>query len=152
MGAITPAHDQSEVIHLLRHYEAHHTRAGDPYYKYFTATKRKLKAAGLYKCAIAATEPQDCGGILTLHHAGIEYATQNSIDLDKLNQLLGLKMTPEQFKVYVESPGNLEVLCTDHHLQGHPFSVHQIPHGDWEAVRTHAAGMIPVEVVSAPKV
>lgn len=145
--SITPAHSQPEEIHLLRHYQAHHTRAGDPYYKYFQATKRKLKEGGLYVCALAALEAADCEGGMTLHHAGVEYASQNSIDLGKLNVLLGLTMSAEQFRIYVESPGNLEVLCEGHHLQGHRFSVHQVPHADWEAVRTHAAGMVPVEVV-----
>jgi hypothetical protein len=143
----TPAHDQQETIHLLRHYEAHHPRKGDPYYPLFEKAKRKIKAQGQWKCALAVLESGDCSGPLTLHHAGIEYATQNSIDLAKINALLGLDLDLDGFRQWVEEIGNLEVLCTGHHLQGHPFSVHQIPHADWDAVRTHAAGKIPVQVV-----
>lgn len=143
---ITPAHDQRETINLLRHYEAHHTRKGDPEYPLFEKAKRKIKAQGVWKCAIATA---DCAGPLSLHHASIEFAYQNEVDLDKINALLGLHLDLDGFRQWVEQPGNLEVLCRDHHLPGQRFAVHSIPHADWTILRVRIDGLVPVEVVKA---
>lgn len=137
------AHEVHETIHLLRRWSPHHTRKGDPYYPLFEAAKRKIKAAGLWKCAISNA---DCAGPLTLHHEYVEFADQNSVDVDQLNTLLGLHLQGDEFQKWIESPGNLEVLCTQHHLPGQRFAVHTIPSADWTLVRVHSKGIIPVEV------
>lgn len=139
-----PAHSQSETVHLLRHYEAHHPRAGDPNYHLFEQAKARIKAAGLWKCVI---DNEDCSGEPTLHHSAVEFAYANSVDISRLNRLLGLHLTDASFAKWIEGVGNLEVLCAAHHLPGQRFAIHSIPAADWDIVRAHKAGMVPVEVV-----
>ena len=138
-----PAHEQTETIHLRRHYTPHHSRRGDPDYPLFEKAKRRLKKLGLWHCIIGN---EDCKGYPTLHHSLIEFAYGPSVDLDRINTLLGLHLDATSFKVFIEQPGNLEVLCQQHHLPGQRFAVHDIPHADWTIVRVHKAGLVPVEV------
>ena len=141
---ITPAHDQSETIHLTRHYEAHHPRKGDPNYHLFEEAKARLKRQGLWKCVIGN---EDCKGEITCHHSAIEFAYQNSVDVQRLDKLLGLHLTDASFAKWIEGVGNLEVLCAQHHLPGQRFAIHSIPAADWDIVRAHKVGLVPVEVV-----
>lgn len=141
-----PAHDQSETIHLRRHYEAHHPRKGDPNYHLFEEAKARIKAAGLWKCAIGN---EDCAGEITMHHSHVEFAYGPSVDVNRLNKLLGLHLNDASFARWIEQPGNLEVLCANHHLPGHRFAIHSIPAADWDIVRVHKQGEVPVEVVTA---
>ena len=137
----TPAHDQRQVIHLLRHYEPHHPRQGDPYYHLFEQAKARLKRMGLWKCVI---NNEDCGGETTLHHSHIEFAYGPMVDLQRLNKLLGLHLDDEQYLKFIEEPSNLEVLCRNHHLPGGTVPIHEIPAADWDIVRVHKVGMAPV--------
>ncbi len=139
-----PAHDQAETIHLQRHYEPHHARQGDPEWPLFQKAKRRIKKLGLWKCII---DNEDCKGYPTLHHALIEFSYEPEVDLDRLNQLLGMHLDDAAFHRYVVDPGQLEVLCQNHHLPGWRFAAHSIPHADWTIVRVHRAGLVPVEVV-----
>lgn len=143
-ASIVPAHDSTETIHLRRHYEAHHPREGDPNYHLFEEAKARIKAAGKWHCVI---DNEDCGGEVTLHHSHVEFAYANSIDVDKLNELLGLHLTDDEFAQWIEEPGNLEVLCSQHHLPGQRFAIHSIPAADWDIVRAHKDGTVPVEVI-----
>lgn len=145
---LVPAHDQAQTVHLLRHYEPHHARKGDPNYHLFEEAKARLKAAGKWHCVIGN---EDCGGETTLHHSHAEFAYGPSVDVDRLNELLGLHLTDDEFARWIEEPGNLEVLCANHHLPGHRFAIHDIPAADWDIVRVHKKGLVPVEVVSAEK-
>ena len=138
-----PAHDQRQVIHLLRHYEPHHPRQGDPNYHLFEEAKTRLKRQGLWKCIIAN---EDCGGETTLHHSIVEFAYGPMVDLDRLNALLGLHLDDASFQLFIEEVGNLEVLCANHHLPGNKVPIHDIPAADWDIVRAHKPGMNPVQV------
>lgn len=142
--AVVPAHDQAETIHLKRHYEAHHTRQGDPEYHLFEAAKKRLKEQGLWKCVIGNA---DCSGEISLHHSDVEFSYSPSVDLNALNRALGLHLSDADFAKWIEEPGNLEPLCMVHHLPGQRFAVHSIPYADWTIVRTHKVGTVPVEVV-----
>ena len=141
-----PAHDQYETIYFHRHYEAHHQRKGDPYYHLFEEAKARLKKLGLWKCVIATA---DCNGQIQCHHDLIEFAYQNSIDLDMINKLLGLHLDDEGFRKFIEGPGNLEPLCLAHH-QGR-VAIHKIPAADWTTVRVHKDALIPIEVMTKPQ-
>ncbi len=133
-----------QTIHLRRHYEAHHPRSSDPNYRLFEQAKARLKAQGLWKCVIGNA---DCAGEITLHHSVVEFAYQNSIELPALDKLLGLDLNDDEFAKWIEGVGNLEVLCAQHHLPGQRFAIHDIPAADWDIVRAHKAGTVPVEVV-----
>jgi hypothetical protein len=135
----TEAHDQALTLHILTHVPAHEPRETDPHYHLFEAAKRRMKAAGLYKCAIA---DDYCGGPLELHHSHIEFSQQGGMDLDKVNQQLGLHLADDEaFAEWIESPGNLEVLCAVHHRTY--YGVHVIPGPLWEPLRYRKAGMLP---------
>ena len=139
--SITPAHDQTQSIRLLRAYPAHEPRADDPNYAEFEQVRARLKAQGLLKCIIAN---EDCSGGPQLHHTHVEFAYQNAVSVTLLDALLGLSLTDADFAQWVESPGNLEVLCEAHHVG--LLGIHMIPSADWDIVRVHVPGFHPVEV------
>lgn len=140
------AHDQKTTIHLLTHVPQHDRREDDPHYHLFEAAKARLKRQGLWKCVIA---DELCGGEPELHHTYIEFSQINEVDSHKVELALGLHFAvDEDFQAWAESPGNLEVLCRNHHISH--LGIHEIPAPLWEAIRFHKAGTAPAaEVVTA---
>jgi hypothetical protein len=135
-GAVTVAHDQAMTIHLLSHIPDHAPREGDPHYHLFEQAKSRLKRQGLWKCMI---NDDLCEGGPELHHTFIEFSQINEVDPVKIEQSLGLHFdTDEAFQEWAESPGNLEVLCANHH-RAH-YGIHVIPGPLWEALRFRKAG------------
>src|SRR2546430_14838838 len=105
---VTEAHDQRLTLHLVTHVPAHEPREDDPHYHLFEQVKARMKRQGLWKCVIA---DEYCSGNVELHHSHIEFSQAAGIDLDRVNQALGLHLTDdEDFQKWVESPGNLEAL------------------------------------------
>lgn len=139
----TPAHKQTQTIRLLRAYPSHEPRAQDPNYAEFEQVRARLKAQGLLKCIV---NNADCSGGPQLHHTHVEFAYQNAVDVPTLDKLLGLSLTDADFAQWVESPGNLEVLCEAHHVG--ILGIHMIPAADWDIVRVHLPGFNPVQVES----
>ena len=136
---MTDAHDQRLTLHLLCHIPAHEPRESDPHYHLFNAAKQRLKKAGLMKCAIP-----DCKfpGPLELHHEKIEYSLQGGVDIDKFNELYGLHLDgDEAFRQYIESEGNLEILCAVHHRTH--MGIHSLPGPLWGAIRVWKSGLQP---------
>jgi hypothetical protein len=135
-GAVTVAHDQAMTIHLLSHIPDHAPREGDPHYHLFEQAKARLKRQGLWKCMI---DDDLCEGGPELHHTFIEFSQINEVDPVKIEKALGLHFdTDEAFQEWAESPGNLEVLCANHH-RAH-YGIHVIPGPLWEALRFRKAG------------
>lgn len=133
---MTAAHDQATTLHILAHVPEHEPRESDPHYHLFEAAKRRLKAQGLWHCVI---NDDLCGGTPELHHSHVEFSQINATDPHKIEQALGLHFAnDEEFQAWVESPGNLEVLCSNHHRTH--YGVHVIPSALWEALRWHRAG------------
>jgi hypothetical protein len=143
---MTAAHDQRLTIHLLAHVPEHAPRASDPHYHLFERAKARLKRQGLWKCVVG---DDLCCGEPELHHTHVEFSQINAADPDKLEQALGLHFeNDEDFQAWVESPGNLEVLCVAHHRTH--YGVHVVPSALWEQLRWHRAGApAPVEFVPA---
>lgn len=142
------AHDQRTSIHLLCHYPEHSPRQGDEHYAIFEASVKRMKASGLWKCAISGCKYP---GPLEVHHHAIEYALQGGVDLAKFNELYGLHLDDEGFKEYIESPGALEVLCPVHHRTH--LGIHEIPGPLWDAMRVWRDDLAPpaeVVTVAAP--
>lgn len=129
------AHDQHETIRLLCHYPTHEPRACDPHYAAFNRMKARAKKAGLDKCAVCGAQPVEW------HHSYVEFAYQNGIDVQKLNEAYGLHLTDAEFADWVESEGNAEPLCVKHHRGAE--AVHSLPEPIWKAVRTWKDGTLP---------
>lgn len=136
---MTAEHDQPMTLHIVAHVPEHAPREDDPHYHLFEQAKAKLKKQGLWKCVI---NDDLCGGQPELHHSYVEFSQINSVDPKKIEQALGLHFeTDEDFQKWIESPGNLEVLCTNHHRTH--YGVHVIPSALWETLRWHRAGSKP---------
>jgi hypothetical protein len=135
-AAATAAHDQAMTLHILSHIPDHAPREDDPHYHLFEQAKARLKRQKLWKCII---NDDLCDGEPELHHSYIEFSQINQVDPKKIEEALGLHFdNDEDFQVWAESPGNLEVLCVAHH-RAH-YGIHMIPGPLWEAVRFHKKG------------
>jgi hypothetical protein len=133
---ITAAHDQMMTVHIETHVPDHAPREDDPHYHLFEQAKARLKRQGLWKCIIA---DELCGGEPELHHTYIEFSQINEVDPKKVQESLGLHFdNDEEFQQWAESPGNLEVLCSNHHRTH--YGIHVIPGPLWEALRFRMAG------------
>lgn len=127
---MTAAHEQPHELHTIEFYPEHEPREHDPHYRFFNAARRRLKEKGLLVCAIKSSQHS---GTIELHHSLVEYALQNGVDLDKLNELYGLHLDDEAFKRWIEEEGNLEPLCTLHHRGA--LGVHCMTDPMWNALR-----------------
>ena len=135
-GPVTAAHDQMMTVHIETHVPDHAPREDDPHYHLFEQAKARLKRQGLWKCIIA---DELCGGEPELHHTYIEFSQINEVDPKKVQESLGLHFdNDEDFQKWAESPGNLEVLCANHHRTH--YGIHVIPGPLWEALRFRMAG------------
>jgi hypothetical protein len=135
-GQVIPAHDQPLTLHMLTHIPSHQPRETDPHYHLFELAKSRLKRQGLWNCII---NDDLCEGQPELHHSYVEFSQINQVDSKAVEKQLGLHFdTDEDFQQWVESPGNLEVLCVNHH-RAH-YGIHVIPGPLWEAVRFHKRG------------
>ncbi|WP_344658353.1 hypothetical protein [Catenulispora subtropica] len=145
----TLAHDQMMTVHILTHVPEHAPREDDPHYHLFEQAKARLKRQGMWKCII---NDDLCEGDPELHHTHVEFSQINQVDEKKIEQALGLHFeTDEDFQKWAESPGNLEVLCANHH-RAH-YGIHVIPGPLWEALRFHKTGTGPAaEFVPADQV
>ena len=135
----TLEHDQMLTVHVLTHVPEHSPREDDPHYHLFEQAKSRLKRQGMWKCII---DDDLCEGEPELHHTHVEFSQINQVDEKKIMQALGLHFdTDEDFQKWAESPGNLEVLCANHH-RAH-YGIHVIPGPLWEALRFHKTGTGP---------
>jgi hypothetical protein len=148
-GPVTAAHDQMMTVHIETHVPDHAPREDDPHYHLFEQAKARLKRQGLWKCIIA---DELCGGEPELHHTYIEFSQINEVDPKKVQESLGLHFdNDEDFQKWAESPGNLEVLCANHHRTH--YGIHVIPGPLWEALRFRMAGTeAAAEFVTADEV
>ena len=132
----TLEHDQMLTVHILTHVPEHSPREDDPHYHLFEQAKARLKRQKMWKCII---DDDLCEGDPELHHTHVEFSQINQVDPKAVEKHLGLHFeTDEDFQEWVESPGNLEVLCENHH-RAH-YGIHVIPGPLWDAVRYHRRG------------
>lgn len=144
---MTAAHDQPLTLHILTHVPDHAPRTDDPHYHLFEQAKARIKRQGMWKCAIS---DDLCGGQLELHHSHVEFSQINSTDVAKVEAAFGLHFeTDEEFQAWIEGPGNLEVLCRNHHTSH--YGVHVVPGALWEALRFRKAGAAPAAEFVAAK-
>ena len=68
------------------------------------------------------------------------------MDPIKVEKAFGVHFeTDEDFQKWIESPGNLEVLCMAHHRTR--FGIHEIPAPLWETFRYRKTGTAPAAEV-----
>lgn len=129
----TPAHDHNVTHRYLVHYPEHSPRESDPHYKDFEHYRRLTHATA--KCAIGEhrRDYSECDGPLELHHAHVEFALQNGIDLAWLEVDYPGISDPDSVGAWVESAANLQWLCLKHH-RGRG-GVHSATYSDFEAER-----------------
>lgn len=137
---VTPAHDQAETRRYVVHYPDHEPRESDPHYADFNEYRRRT--APTAKCSLGEARgdfsdckpgPDSWPKGLELHHAHIEFALQNAVALELLEEAYPGISDPNQVGAWVESASNLLWLCTFHH-RGHG-GVHIASSSDYEASR-----------------
>jgi hypothetical protein len=138
---MTQAHDQHETRSYLVHYPPHPPRESDPNYVDFEAYRRKTHATA--HCAVGQhrNDYTECSldKPLELHHAHIEFALQNGVDLHWLETDYPGVSDPTQVGAWVETAANLTWLCVAHH-RGHA-GVHVASSSDYEAEK-YVRGLI----------
>ena len=129
------AHEQKSTHSYVVAYPEHEPREDDPHYVDFHAYRNRTKATA--KCAIGERRGDfsecDLDSPLELHHAHIEFALQNGVDLKWLEADYPGVSDPKDVGAWVESANNLEWLCLRHHraLDG----VHKLTASDFEAIK-----------------
>lgn len=129
----TPAHDQKLTVRLVEHIPAHGPRG-----VLFERAKKRMRELGLDRCVMQGC---DTGAPIEYHHSIVEHAWQGGVDIQKLNEAYGLHLTDSEFAAWVQSPGNLEVLCVVHHRT--QLGVHALPEPLWNLVRVWRDDMPP---------
>jgi hypothetical protein len=160
MMAETSAHEKTVQVRFIERWPAHEPREEDPHYKAFHAAKARMKKAGLLVCNVKSKYHY---GVIELHHAYVEFAHVNDIDLTKFNEIYGLDLSDEAFRNFVEgAPAKnakgedinaLEPLCTGHHrgtegihsLDGPSFNVMRAAKDDHPIFIVQSNNAIPVE-------
>ncbi len=146
--AAEPAHDQAVTNRYVIHYPAHPARTSDPHYRDFDAYRRRTQAQAV--CAVGAevgdfSECADAQGApipsqpngghgLELHHAHIEFALENGVDLALLEHVYPGVSNPDAVGAWVESAANLQWLCARHHRE-QSAGVHHLSAADFEAAK-----------------
>ena len=140
---MTDAHKQMMNLHLAVSVPEHEPRESDPHYHLFNQAKARIKRQGLWQCVI---NDDLCSGGPELHHSHVEFSQINNMDLHKIEQAFGVHFnSDEDFQAWIESPGNLEVLCEAHHRTR--FGIHEIPAPLWETFRYRKANTNPAAEV-----
>ncbi len=132
---MTAAHDQQITHRYVVHYPDHQPRTDDPHYADFEAYRRRTHAAARCAVAVAVGDDADCDleHPLELHHAHIEFALANEVDLARLERAYPGVSTPDQVGAWIETADNLEWLCRAHHRG--PGGVHTAAAADFEAAK-----------------
>lgn len=135
----TPAHDQKVTRSYVIHYPEHEPREKDPHYLDFHHWREQHKATA--KCQFGVDRGNDFSECvpapehwpvgLEVHHADIEFALQNAVDLALLEQKYPGVSNPDELGAWVESGENLMWLCAFHH-RGHG-GVHVASASDFKA-------------------
>ena len=143
--------DEAVAAHLQKvshqytvRYPDHTAREDDPNYVDFNHIHREWKKdPDKWQCWIGKHRGDfsECSldKPLELHHAHIEFALMNAVELAWLEKDYPGVSDPDKLGAWVESAENLMVLCQRHH-RGHD-GVHVASGSDWEGIK-YVRGMI----------
>lgn len=120
--------------YLVR-YPDHDPREGDPHYRDFEDYRRRTKDSAQCDFGVRRGDHSECSldKPLELHHAHIEFAMANEVNLAWLDHDYPGVSDPEAVGMWVESAVNLLWLCEAHHRG--PGGVHNASASDYEAER-----------------
>lgn len=134
----TPAHVQKMTHNYAVRFPEHEARENDPHYVDFNHIHREWKKdPEKWQCWIG-NHRGDFGECsldkpLELHHAHIEFALMNAVELAWLEKDYPGVSDPEKLGAWVESAENLLVLCQFHH-RGHG-GIHVASSSDYEGLK-----------------
>jgi hypothetical protein len=129
MAAILRKVSHSYVVH----YPDHAPRESDPHYKDFESYRNRTKASAQCSMGAARNDFSDCTGQLELHHAHIEFAMANEVNLTWLEKDYPGVSDPGKVGEWIETAANLVWLCEFHHRGA--GGVHTASAADYEAER-----------------
>jgi hypothetical protein len=137
-GEAVDAHVQKVSHQYAIRYPDHSARENDPNYVDFNHLHREWKKdPEKWQCAIGRHRGDfsECSldKPLELHHAHIEFALMNSVELTWLEKDYPGVSSPDKLGAWVESAENLLVLCQFHH-RGHG-GVHVASSSDYEGLK-----------------
>jgi hypothetical protein len=139
---VTDAHTQTEHLTLIYAYPAHEPRVGDVHYHVFNEARKRMKKLGALKCWV---DNDDCDRVhpVELHHAHVEFALANIVDVAHFRQQYPEFAIPDDdaFLDWIESEGNLLPLCVTHHRG--LLGIHTIHYPAWVLQRSMKTG-VPV--------
>ncbi len=139
------AHEQVMAHKYIVHFPPHPAREDDPHYRDFDHYHKKTRAAarcfvgeriGFKFCrdehgqALTVDDDGQMSG-LELHHAHIEFAVQQGVDLTALEEDYPGVSNPDEVGEWVESAANFRWLCVAHHRGA--AGAHTAAHSDFEA-------------------
>lgn len=160
---MTDAHDQTETHHYIVHFPPHPARTDDPHYRDFNHFHRTYGPTARCLFAEHASLPDDPAPTLQsaaphrhiglgeqragcdvtspmeLHHAHVEFALQQGVDLALLEKDYPGISSPDEVGAWVESGANFMWLCVFHHRG--PGGAHTASASDWEAEK-YVQGLI----------
>lgn len=132
---MTAAHEQISSNRYRISYPDHEPREQDPHYKDFHAWKESVRNTPAWRCGWAARigDDSDCdlSAPLEAHHAHIEFALANAIDLAHLEHSYPGVSDPDSIGAWIESAANLVLLCRVHHRATNA-GVHHLTASDYE--------------------
>lgn len=134
-----PDAESRKVTHSYTvRYPAHDAREDDPHYRDFDHLRREWsKDPAKWQCLIGKLRGDfsECDNTnpLELHHAHIEFALLNAVDLAWLERQYPGISDPNTLGAWVESAENLVVLCRRHH-RGHD-GAHVASASDYEGIK-----------------
>lgn len=141
MSDEVPAHRQAVSHSYYVAYPAHPARESDPHYRDFNEFHRRTHATAQCAVGVHRGDFSECSldRPLELHHAHVEFALQNGVDLKWLEADYPGISKPDEVGAWVESGANLTWLCEAHH-RGHG-GVHVASSSDYEAEK-YVRGLI----------
>jgi hypothetical protein len=130
---MTEAHKQVVTHRYTILYPAHEPRKSDPHYVDFEAYRKAHVQTAVCAFALRTGDDSECDHDhpLELHHAHIEFALQNGVDLRLLERDYPGVSNPDEVGAWVESGQNLVFYCRAHHRG--PGGVHSATSSDFEA-------------------
>jgi len=130
---MTKKHDQKITHHYVVHYPDHTPREEDPHYVDFNHYRRETHDTAQCEIGLHRNDFSECDldHPLELHHAHVEFALQNSVELKWLEPDYPGISDPNDVGAWVESAKNLVWLCRAHHRG--PGGVHVASASDYEA-------------------
>lgn len=135
------AHQQKSSATWLAYYPDHAPRSDDPHYSLFEAARAEMikTGQGCWRCRNLLH--------LEAHHAMLEFAVINGIDLARFHVDFPSIDSIEELREWAAGPGNLEILCRDCHRG--VYGVHSVPYPAWVWARWAKDGIETVRKITA---